>query len=116
MSATPRPWKTDPMGTDPVVFGPDDRRVAFTGSAYTDEIKTEHLDNMRLIVRAVNAYDDLVVACKAIVRHRESDGQPVGLRDADWSRVEDLALAALAKAEPDPTNPTSPPVPTEPAP
>jgi hypothetical protein len=70
MSATPRPWLLDRATV--YALGPDgtNRMSAFV-DYYTRQGGTaeEACDNAELIVRAVNAHDELLEACKAALNH-----------------------------------------------
>lgn len=65
--ATPRPWKFDKKFAD--VIGSDDWPVF--GNRYKDELRA----NAKLIVRAVNAHDQLVKTLEDLLDAIESEGE-----------------------------------------
>jgi len=81
--ATPRPWIAEYQDDLILIRGGDTQRVVATVVRAGDAVT---------IVRAVNAYDDLVAACKAFLAAYESQQA--------WPGPENIAAAraALAKA------------------
>ena len=91
MTATPRPWRVRETGTLQV-WGPGKRWVATVmqpdadnGLAPTDP---EARANAALIVRAVNAHDELVALVQQVVAQKNANtramakASPSGIRDA----------------------------------
>lgn len=62
--------------------------------------------NVAFIVRACNAHDDLLAACKDLIEVCEHEtaktGQPVGVSHVAYSYAMTNARAAVTKAEPTP--------------
>ena len=92
--ATPRPWmaagtvKIGPGTCRPRIYGPTERIAGdvvdplicvcdsqglYHSAATSEEMDAEARANAALIVRAVNSYDKLVVACEAALRTIRED-------------------------------------------
>ena len=105
--ATPRPWRVgdDPGETSCMVLDPQGRSVA---DCLRPKIPVrECWPNARLIVRAVNAHDDLVAAletCEGVLQDYAAGGQaffsqfsnPVGTAESHLAALEAIRTA-LAK-------------------
>ena len=89
---TPRPWTT----RGGRIYGADDDPIASTGvsSRWSEEDKA----NEKLIVRAVNAHDELVAALKCLVKETEYMWEDADLMPECTGEALIAARAALAKA------------------
>ena len=95
---TPTPWKVEALS----VFGPHDEKGALAPVACCD-VKwdgqvirpyAEVVGNTAFIVRACNAHDGLLAACKGLAAKLERSGE-AWMSDPDWL----AASAAIAKAD-----------------
>jgi len=94
---TPTPWHTEP-GDIPgtlSIRGPNGQAIASFGNQRRWLSTTEVVANAEFIVRACNAHDDLLAACKAAHRILTEDGSLEEIHKA----VRQCELA-IAKAEP----------------
>ena len=99
-NATPRPWKVGTRNPGRVMT--DFKVIAQTDFIDESHPTSEHEANARLIVRAVNAHDELLAACKlALTFSREGCPDPGCLvcqqHDAETAQLK--AAIALAEAE-----------------
>lgn len=97
--ATPRPWR---IGQDPIIIESD--HADFVAMTLPDPAlgwdgTEEDYANARLIVRAVNAHDELVEATRAALDALENE--PDGIEDHAFHDLATKLRAALAAAEED---------------
>ena len=92
---SPRPWYRDHIY---YITDPNRRDVANTYFSYHQHDVDEA--NARLIVRAVNAYDSLLAACKAVEALLDQ-GLALGMSVEDVKVAYDILHADIKKAEAD---------------
>lgn len=89
---TPTPWHYAP---GELIYGPKGESVA--SCRFVTNFKAENVENMRLIVRAVNAHDHLVAALAAILKQAHKHEVQYWL-DAEGTDAEKLLrIVALCR-------------------
>lgn len=100
---TPTPWKIIPSVSSGIIHNiGDENGRAIAGVFHAPDKGRPILiatRNAELIVRAVNAHDGLVAACRAVLLLADSSGQLPDNGEYCGSIIADQIRAALAKAE-----------------
>ena len=97
---TPTPWYVTASDQDGYVCTRNGSIIIRYGADY--DMQDRDWVNARYIVRACNAYDDLVAACKTMAdfcRVDDGDVQAVTYNRADLWRLSQMLKAAIAKTE-----------------
>lgn len=88
---TPPPWQINPFNSSQICDRDVSGRGCMTLASMRGGTKVERQANAAVIVRAVNAHDDLVAALQAIASDENI------MSTTTWART--IARAALAKAK-----------------
>lgn len=98
---TPLPWHTGGIaGRSPIVYAANGRPVANTTVYWSGSEQPDMHANAELIVRAVNAHDELVAALRELTRAYVGDWPMTQDKAASGTRAYNAARALLARLDP----------------